>query len=114
MRWWLIIGVLLISCSKKDTAVNFSIPPSTYKDHQYKDKLTASEIVLRIQNYIPNAASFLHAQYDVTVFRIFYNTHDFENHSIVASGLVYVPGLPYYSLPVISYQHGTAIRRTEV
>lgn len=114
MRWWMLCCVLFFSCSKKNDATQFSIPSSTYKDHQFKDKLTTSDIVARIQAYIPSADTFLHPKYDVTVYRVFYNTHDFENHPLVASGLIYVPDLRYYYLPVISYQHGTAIRKTEV
>lgn len=103
-----------ISCTKNDFVDPYPLPPVTYVSHQYKDKLTATQIINRISAYIPNADSLFQSKYDVSVYRVFYKTHDYENKEIIASGLIYIPELNYYFLPVISYQHGTAIRKSEV
>lgn len=106
--------IFFISCTKGNHANISNTSPQTYYDHQFKDKLTAQQIVERISAYIPAADTLLHTKYDVTVYRVFYKTHDYQNHELIASGLVYVPELKYFYLPVISYQHGTAIRKSEV
>lgn len=113
MGRWLFISVLILSCSKEDT-VRITESPSTYLSHQFKDQLTAAQIAVRIGTYIPGAEQFLQTKYDVTVYRVSYKTHDLHNQEITASGLIYIPSLQYYNLPVISYQHGTALRKTEV
>lgn len=110
----LLLCSLLLSCSKVNNSNPFSEPPITYVSHQFKDRLSSSEITDRISHYIPDANSLLHTQYDVTVYRVFYKTHDYKNNELIASGLVYIPEVRHYFLPVISYQHGSAIGKTEV
>lgn len=105
---------LTLSCTKSGFIDPYPPPPVTYISHQYKDKLTTAQIINRISTYIPNAGSLFQPKYDVSVYRVFYKTHDYENKEITASGLIYIPELNYYFLPVISYQHGTAIRKSEV
>ncbi|MFN8236753.1 MAG: hypothetical protein U0T77_01165 [Chitinophagales bacterium] len=109
-----VAAFLLTSCSENTFVDPYLPPPETYVSHQYKDKLTTTQIIARISRYIPTAGSLFQPKYDVSVYRVFYKTHDYENKEIIASGLIYIPELNYYFLPLISYQHGTAVRKSEV
>lgn len=114
MKWICLLSIFLLSCSSKNNFNPLGSSSSTYIEHQFKDKLTIAQITDRISTYIPNASSFLHPLYDVTVYRVTYQTHDHKGNELQASGMVYIPNIQYAFLPIISYQHGTAIRRTEV
>ena len=109
-----LIGIV-ISCSKeKPTPVVYEPLQPTYVSHRYKDRLTKVQLVARINTFISNADSFIQPKYDVIVYRIFYKTHDYLNNEITASGLVYIPEIERYFLPVVCYQHGTAFQKQEV
>ena len=114
---WLLLGfvLLFISCHKETiTPIVYEQLGATYISHRFKDNLTTTQLISRINTFIPNADSFIHPKYDVIVYRVFYKTHDYQNNEITASGLVYVPEIKNYYLPVVCYQHGTAIQKQEV
>ncbi len=116
-KWILFFScvTILFSCKKeKNIAVTYERLDNTYISHRYKDKLTTAQLLSRINTFIPNADSFIHPQYDVTVYRVFYYTHNYQNNLITASGLIYVPEIINYFVPVVCYQHGTAIQKQEV
>lgn len=114
-RWFLLGSVLFfISCSKVNNTNPYEVLQETYVSHRYKDKLTTTQLVSKLSSFVSNADSFVHPKYDVTVYRVFYKTHDYQNKEIVASGLIYFPEIRNYFLPVVCYQHGTAIKKTEV
>lgn len=117
MRHWFLLSclIIIVSCSKEKTnPIVYEQLGPTYVSHRYKDKLTTAQLISRINAFIPNADSFIHPKYDVTAYRIFYKTHDYQNNEITASGLVFVPEIKNYYLPVVLYQHGTAIQKQEV
>lgn len=60
-------------------------------------------------NYAP-------AKNAVKLYRITYNSviPEQDNRPTVASGLIAIPDIPQKSLPVVSYQHGTAMGKFEV
>ena len=114
-KWFLFFCVILfISCSKVNNTNPYEELQATYVSHRYKDKLTTTQLISKVSTFIPNADSFIHPKYDVTVYRVFYKTHDYQNKEIIASGLVYFPEIRNYFLPVVCYQHGSAIKKTEV
>lgn len=109
--------ILFISCKKEEkpvTPVQYETLGDTYISHRYKDRLTTTQLVARLNSIVPNADSFIHPQYDVIVYRIFYTTHDYQNQEVTASGLVYVPEITNYFVPVVCYQHGTCMQKQEV
>ncbi len=113
-RWFLLSSILFfISCSKVNNTNSYEVLQETYVSHRYKDKLTTTQLVSKLSSFISNADSFVHPKYDVTVYRVFYKTHDYQNNEIIASGLIYFPEIRNYFLPVVCYQHGTAIKKTE-
>lgn len=107
---------IFFSCKKETTATNTTtaILENTFINYRFKDKLTTAQLVSKLSVVYPNIDSIIQPKYDVTAFRIFYKTHDFQNHEITASGLVYVPEIVNYKCPVICFQHGTAIQKQEV
>lgn len=116
---FLLIAVSLIIFSCKKTSV--PVPPvvyetlgETYISHRYKDRLTTTQLTARLNSILPNSDSLIHPKYDVIVYRIFYKTHDYKNNEITASGLVYIPEIENYYVPLVCYQHGTAIQKQEV
>jgi hypothetical protein len=116
---FLLIAVSLIIFSCKKTSV--PVPPvvyetlgETYISHRYKDRLTTTQLTARLNSILPNSDSLIHPKYDVIVYRIFYKTHDYKNNEITASGLVYIPEIEDYYVPLVCYQHGTAIQKQEV
>ncbi len=117
MKKWLTIicCCYLVACSKNN-ADNppYVVPPDTYITHQFKDRLIAAAITTKLGSYFNNADSFLNCKYDVTAYRVTYTTHDYTGAEIKASGLVYIPDIRYYFVPLVSYQHGTAISKGEV
>lgn len=118
-RFFIIVFLFLIlSCSKEKKTtipkIEYQTLDTTYKSHRFKDELTTTQIISRLNNFVANPDSFAQPKYDVIVYRIFYTTHDFLYRPITASGLVYVPKITNYFVPVICYQHGTVYQKEEV
>ena len=51
---------------------------------------------------------------DVTIYKITYNTIDVFGNPTIASGAMYVPQINVKTFPLISWQHGTVMDRTQV
>ncbi len=120
MNRFFIIAILffILSCSKENkttiSKIEYQTLAATYKSHRFKDELTTQQIISRLSNFVSNPDSFAQPKYDVIAYRIFYTTHDYLNRPITASGLVYVPKISNYFVPVICYQHGTIYQKEEV
>jgi hypothetical protein len=115
---FILLFILSTSCSKEEIN-NSIIEPSatlgdTYISHRFKDQLKTTQLISRLNLIFPNADSLVNPKYDITVFRIFYKTHDFQNNEITASGLVYVPEITRHHVPIVCYQHGTVFHKEEV
>ncbi len=52
--------------------------------------------------------------YDVKIYKLTYNTTDISGNPTVASGALYVPQSDADSVPLVSYQHGTVMDRSQV
>lgn len=50
----------------------------------------------------------------VKIYKVKYNTKDPFNNNTVASGAVFVPNMACDSFPVVTYCHGTVLRKTQV
>ena len=120
LRFFFYLILLTGACSKQETKpvvdppVFYETLGNTYISHRYKDRLTTAQLRARINGFFPNADTFIHPRYDVIVYRVFYKTHDYKNNEITASGLVYIPEIENYYVPLVCYQHGTAIQKQEV
>lgn len=61
---------------------------------------------------VPKA--FAKAKYDVDIYKIVYKTPYADGHMVTASGAFLVPKGVTGALPLVSYQHGTAVKKTSV
>ena len=52
--------------------------------------------------------------YNVDVYKVVYNTLDQDSLPVIASGALFVPENPQCKVPLLSYQHGTILVKTEV
>jgi acetyl esterase/lipase len=108
------IVTLLNSCSKdtstpksteRGTIIGVPVLIGTYSTSQI------SKLLVNIDgSYTKN----LHYNYDVDLYKIDYNTIDPEGSPTLASGLVVVPKDLSKSFPLLSYQHGTVLKKTNV
>lgn len=62
-------------------------------------------------NGIPTA--FVNTIYDVDVYKVIYNTVSYDSSATTASGLMVVPTNLPCKVPLVSYQHGTIIKKDE-
>jgi len=57
----------------------------------------------------------LNLQYSVSAYKIIFKTLKYDSTPTIASGLLLIPNSPEYcKLPIVSYQHGTTIKKKEV
>ena len=112
----LLLLIIIAGCTKVTETENlYQLPGPTYAGHQFKDKRSILQIGAALEPYLGNAGvQALQLQYGVTVYRVRYQTKNYQGEPLIASGLVYFPDLRYFFVPVISYQHGTAISKGEV
>jgi len=68
------------------------------------------DTVLASQN-IPTGIFQLN--YDVKVYRVLYNTVDWDSMQTTASGLLCVPVNPACKVGIVSYQHGTTLQKNQ-
>ena len=65
------------------------------------------------KNGIP--PSILGLEYGVDAYKIVFRTLNYDSTPTIASGLVLLPKFPEYcKLPILSYQHGTTVRKKDV
>lgn len=62
-------------------------------------------------NGIPSL--FVTTQYGVDVYKVTYNSFDFDSSTVVESGLLAVPQNVGCKLPIVSYQHGSMSRKED-
>ncbi len=62
-------------------------------------------------NGIPSL--FVTTQYGVDVYKVTYNSFDFDSSSVIESGLLAIPQNVGCKLPIVSYQHGSMSRKED-
>ena len=96
-----LLTTLIITCT--------FLPKSNFCQHlinaSYVGNITAAQITL---------SQFANAEYDVDYYKLTYNTIDVHGNPTIASGMVAVPlgGCSHY--PLLTYHHGTVLKRTDV
>ena len=79
------------------------VPVATYNKTQIDSIYTA--------NGIP--AFILPISYEVTVYKVLYNTVSFDSSATFASGALILPNGPTCKMSLVSYQHGTILAKEE-
>ncbi|MCB0506885.1 MAG: lipase family protein [Chitinophagales bacterium] len=109
----LFIGCLVISCQKDETL--------TTKKYEYSGHLGDVVQILRDEQYSPDQiaaqlpstiAMFAVPKYSVKVLTVEYKSINKDEDTVKASGIIIVPLLDSFSIPMISYQHGTVLPKS--
>ncbi|MBC8375717.1 MAG: prolyl oligopeptidase family serine peptidase [FCB group bacterium] len=110
------ILLLLISCEKEqnnEPEINICNPagvPGTLIQSELKITITPAQVQAALSAYLPINYEL---DYSTDVYSITYNTRDKNGDIIIVSGTMFIPvGLD--SLDVLSTQHGTTLKRTDV
>ncbi|MDB5281396.1 MAG: C-terminal target protein [Bacteroidota bacterium] len=94
--------------------VCFSVKAQFVNQLVFIDSFSASQvdsvlIVATGSQIIP-----FHLNYAVKIYKVIYNTVDWDSNAITASGLLCVPQNTPCTVPLISYQHGTTTKKSDV
>ena len=105
---------LCYSCSKENntskSALRGTLIGNPVVEVTYSKTLLSEAIASFFGDYAQN----LQYNYDVNLYKIDYNTIDPEGNPTLASGLAIVPVSTTKSFPLLSYQHGTTLMKTNV
>jgi len=111
IRLLLLFIIFLFACEKDQDDPVFE--PQYLVESEHIAEFTSDEILNMLDNIegLPPGFS-LFLRYDISVYRIVYETVDTENKPVLASGAVVVPR-EQDPLPLISFQHGTITKEED-
>lgn len=98
-------AIFLVSCERE---VNDPLPePDFFINAELVAKFSTDDIRILLNSFgdIPSELSLL-LRYNVSVYKIVYNTYDTGNNPVIASGALLLPENKN-PLPLMSFQHGT-------
>jgi hypothetical protein len=110
----LVIFLLVISCNKEsDTPEKPTGRGSvvSYTDLQVYNKALIKAGLFQLAGTYVDTIEF---NYDVKLVKVLYNTIDGKGQATVASGLLLIPVNPGKPIPLLSYQHGTILKKADV
>ncbi|HNM33023.1 MAG TPA: hypothetical protein PKM51_09720, partial [Chitinophagales bacterium] len=58
-------------------------------------------------------SSFVHLKYNTTVYTIEYKSQNNNGDTVKASGIIIVPQVDSFAIPLSSYQHGTTLKKSD-
>ena len=80
--------------------------------HEFIESFDKNEVQVILDNEFGNLAP--DALYDVSMYKVVYNTIDPYGNEVIASGVIAYPENLNQAFPMISWQHGTEVRRQSV
>jgi len=80
--------------------------------HEFIEEFEVNEVQIMLNNEFGNLAP--EALYDISMYKIIYNTIDLDGNEVIASGVIGYPKNLNQAFPMISWQHGTEVRRESV
>ena len=98
--------ILLLSCLFSERGDVFSVELLEYK--------TAEEIQLEIDSDLGGQGVSIEAIYDVSLYKIIYETLDGYGNTTLASGVIGVPEDSNHAFGITSWQHGTVVKKNSV
>jgi hypothetical protein len=75
---------------------------------------TAEDIIIELQSDFSEYDIPLEIHFDVSLYRVEYHTIDVHNNPTIATGVIAIPFAPNHGRPLLSFQHGTVLKRTSV
>ena len=79
---------------------------------EYLEELSLEEAQESLDNQFGNSAP--EVLYDIAMYKILYNTIDPDGNEVIASGVIAYPKQSDQAFPMISWQHGTEVKRDNV
>lgn len=68
----------------------------------------------QVQALLPSEiSSFVHLKYNTTVYTIEYKSQNNNGDTVKASGIIIVPQVDSFAIPLSSYQHGTTLKKSD-
>lgn len=104
---------ILSGCESDSSGPQTNNPVST-RGTVLSSKLIQSMPVGEITTELQRLSSFLSATNSVDVYRLTYETIDPAGQTTTASGTVILPKNMTVPVPIVSYQHGTVVRKSSV
>ena len=80
--------------------------------YEFLEQYTIEEVQQNLDEELGNLAP--EVLYDVSMYKIIYNTIDTYGNEVVASGVIGYPENKEQAFPMISWQHGTEVKRDNV
>ena len=80
--------------------------------HEFIEEFEVNEVQTILNNEFGNLAP--EALYDISMYKIIYNTIDPDGNEVIASGVIGYPKNLNHAFPMVSWQHGTEVRRESV
>ena len=80
--------------------------------HEFIESFDKNQVQAILNSEFGNLAP--EALYDVTIYKVIYNTIDPYGNEVIASGVIGYPENLNQAFPMISWQHGTEVRRESV
>jgi hypothetical protein len=80
--------------------------------YEFLEQYTIEEVQQNLDEDLGNISP--EVLYDVSMYKIIYNTIDMEGNEVIASGVVAYPANVEQAFPIISWQHGTEVKRDNV
>ena len=80
--------------------------------HELIEEFEVNEVQTMLNNEFGNLAP--EALYDISMYKIIYNTIDPDGNEVIASGVIGYPKNLNHAFPMVSWQHGTEVRRESV
>ena len=81
---------------------------------EFLESKTADEVQAEINQELGSQGSSITAEYDVSLYKIIYETLDGYGNTSLASGVIGIPEDPDYAFGMVSWQHGTVVKRNSV
>ena len=80
--------------------------------YEFLEQYTIEEVQQNLDEDLGNLSP--EVLYDVSMYKIIYNTIDMDGNEVIASGVVAYPANVEQAFPIISWQHGTEVKRDNV
>ena len=107
-----VLGAFLFSCNKEDNA-NIKERGSLIEKKLLFTNKTTDFALFKKMLQLPDSVILI-LNYDLDLWKVRYNTIDPMGNATTASGLLIIPKGADKPLPLLSYQHGTVLKKSDV
>ena len=114
----LLLFSVLSSCKKDNNSFNsygYDIGSrGQIISYELIETLDTATLSTRLNSLGADLSSLIHLKYTISAYRVEYKSLNVFGDTVKASGIVIFPHLPNKKVALCSYQHGTALKKTNV